>query len=548
MRPRQRLFFPFLILVLAVLTWVQVAGAGRVFERIRGGKAAPARVAADRAGSGGGAVLRLAVWRSPSPPLHPLLGGDAADREVAALLYASLLRPALDLRLQPYLARTYRVSPDQRVIAFLLDERARWQDGAPVTARDVVRAVEVALRRKPPPSDLLAVAGAAAFAQGRARAISGLRVLGDKVLLVQLDRPWGPALTALGTLPLLPAAAGGTPVPPASGPFAVDRVVRDQKGRIARLVLRPNPGFPLDRPALGSLELIVLGGRPTLGTLRRLGIDVVSVRPEYAELLERNGYRVLESPRWGYYYVGFNMFRAPLHDGRFRQALAEAVDVEALVRTVVAGRGTPVVAPVYPGSWAEAPGLAPPRADGGRARSLLLELGYSDSDGDGFLDKGGKALTLNLAYSREDPVQAALATLIRKQLGAVGVRLYINGLSRDEFLRLVFRRRNFDLYLGTWRLGLDPALSRFLGGEAAANAVSFRPGSLDRLMGAADQTVDPRRREAYYRALTAAINRELPYLFLFAPNRVFAVSERVRWFWPGPEGFPAFAERWVVAS
>ncbi len=547
MRPRSRLFPFVLLLALAALTWLQLAGVGRVLQSVGARRTETDRAAGVRR-QPGQSTLRVGLWQAPTGSFHPLLGGNAGDAAVARLLHGSLLRPGDDLRLEPYLARAYLVSPDQMLIAFVLDERARWQDGRPVAARDAVRTVETALRRRPTPSDLLPIKGAAAFASGRAAAVAGLRTVGDGVLLVQLDRPWGPALTAVGTLPLLRADHRGAGPPPASGPFAVGRTVRDRQGRLVYVQLVPNGGFPGERPGLRAVELLLLEGRPTVRDLRQLRIDVVDVRPEYAALLGRNGFRLVEAPRAGYYYVGFNLYRAPLHERRFREAVARAVDTDRLIRVALAGRATPLAGPVYPGSWAEPPEGAPRRPDPTAVQQLLGELGYADRNGDGVLDKDGKPLVLNLAYGRDDATQAAIATLISRQLRDVGIRVFVHPLDRQDFLRLVFGRRNFDLYLATWRLDVDPALSRFFAQEAAANAVAFRAGRLEALLQAADATVDPARREVYYQALTREINRQLPYLFLFSPNQVVALSGRVRGYWPGPGGWPAFAERWLVAS
>ncbi len=547
MRPRSRLFPFFLLLALAGLTWLQLAGVGRVLD---GPDSRPAQTEREigRPGPPARGTLRVGIWQAPAGTFHPLLGGNAADTAIGHLLHASLLRLRSDLRLEPYLARAYLVSPDQRVIAFVLDEGARWQDGRPVTARDAVRTVEVALRRKSVSPDLLAVQGAAAFVAGKATAVAGLRPVGDRVLLVRLERPWGPSLTALATLPLLRSDHRGAGPPPASGPFALARAVKDRDGRLVYVELAANKGFVGRPPGLKTVEYVLLQGRPTVRDLRQLRVDVVDVRPEYASLLGRNGFRLVEVPRAGYYYVGFNLYRAPLHDRRFREAVAHAVDTDALIRILAAGRATPLAGPVYPGSWAEAPASAPTRADPVGAGRLLSELGYTDRDGDGILDKDGRPLVLNLAYAREDPTQAALAAVLARQLRAAGMRVFVHDLERNDFLRLVFRRRNFDLYLASWRLGADPTLSRFFAEDAAANAVAFRAGRLEQLLKAADATVDPARREVYYRALTGEINRELPYLFLFAPNQVVALSGRVRGYWPGPGGWPAYAERWLVAS
>ncbi len=488
---------------------------------------------------------------------NPLFAADPADREINALLHASLLRPGPDLAPRPGLARTYAVSADQRTIVFILDKGARWHDGQFVAPEDVVFTFQTVLHRDyrgPYRDAFLFIEGAREFRDGRAAVVKGMQALGDGAVAFTLAKPYGPALMAIGSLPILPRhafagvavkdmarAAASRERPVGAGPF---RFSSRRQNEVELVRYEPFYG---GRPHLDRVVFAVIGPRLDLARLKEGVADVVRVNPADAPAVERAGLGVREWPDPGYYYVGINMNYRPLDDRRVRQALAYALDREAMVGQLFAGHATLLAGPVPPGSWGEAPGLDPYRHDPNRALRLLAEAGIADKDGDGRVEWSGRPFELNLLYDKGAPLAPELAGLVRDQLRRVGVNVYIHGLERRELLDRVFARRAFDLYLLQWKMGMDPDVSAVFGQEAAANAVSFKNKRAQELLSQGAALVDvPKRRPLYYE-WSRLVNAELPYLFLFAPNQVIAVSARLRGLTVTPVGYAAGAEGWWVA-
>jgi len=160
---------------------------------------------------------------------------------------------AAGTQLIPEVVRKFRVSGDGRVYTFELKRTFRFHMGAAVTARsfaDAFNRVANPRLKSPATGYIREIAGAVAVMEGKARAISGVRVLGRYRLQIRLTRPVGD-FTARLTLPFFCPIRPNTPVdpagmndPPGSGPYYVaERVVN------RRIVLKRNPFYRGGRPA-----------------------------------------------------------------------------------------------------------------------------------------------------------------------------------------------------------------------------------------------------------------------------------------------------------
>ncbi len=506
-------------------------------------------------------AVTVGLWQAPQGVWNPLFATDQADREINALLFEPLLSYGPDLRPVPNLA-SYAVEPDQQAIVFTLRPDARWHDGRPVTAQDVAFTLETVLRhdyRGPFADRFLFIKGARAFQAGRSPGVSGIVVLGAHALRVELERPYGPALDRLGSLPVLPAHvfAGLTPAqmaeaeasredPVGSGPFRLEAVARGEAG-VEEVRLGAFPDFFRGRPLLSEVRFRVLGPRLNVERLSAEGIDLLQVRAEDAAAVERAGYRLREWPARGYHYLGINMGRLILQNRRVRQAIAHALDREAMLRAVYGAHGTLMHAPVFPGSWAEAPGLNTYPYDPEAARRLLAEAGWRDVNGDGVRERGGRRLSLTLFYRQGHAVDERLAPMVRDYLAAVGIRVELEPLPERDLLRQVFGLRAFDLYLLGWDLDTDPDVSAVFGERARVNAVGYRPGrEAEALLTEAASLVEVEKRQPLYHEWMRRVNEELPYVFLFTPNQVLGLSPRLKGVVVTPVGYSRGAEGWWV--
>ncbi len=555
-----------------------IFGTGRGAAPAGGGAPPPAGAAPSGAAAPASTepkrdTVRIGLWLPPRGVFNPLFTDDAGDRQVNDLLFESLLSHGPDLRPEPNLAESFSVREDQQAITFTLRPDALWHDGTPLTSEDVIFTLETVLHkdyRGPYAGKFLYILGARNFRDGKAPSVTGLVAEGPRTVTIHLAKPYGPALEEIGSLLILPRHAfDGIAVadmamsrpsrePVGSGPFRWESALVAGAGRSGgdgllpaggayEVVLTPFPDFFGGRPKLGSVRFLVIGPQLDLTRLTAEEIDLVSVSRSDAEAVKRaGGYTIREWPEPGYHYMGINMGRAALVDRRVRQALAFALDRGAMLQEVYGGHGTLVHAPVFPGSWAEAPGMNTYAYNPEEAGRLLDAAGWRDGDGDGVRERGGKTLTLSLYYRRGQPVDELLAALTREYLGRIGVRVNAKGVTTSELLRNVFGLRDFDLYLLGWQITADPepGVSKVFGPGARVNAVGFREKESLDLLSKAASLVDIEQRQPLYEQWTRNANEELPYVFLFTPNNLIAISNRLRDVRVTALGYTDGAERW----
>jgi peptide/nickel transport system substrate-binding protein len=118
-------------------------------------------------------------------------------------------------------------------------------------------------------------------------------------------------------------------------------------------------------------------------------------------------------------------------DPAIRQAVNYAVDRQALVEGVLEGYGSVAYGPVSGLAWEE-PSAAIEDAQPEQAQEILAAGGWTDSDGDGVVEKGGLPAEFTVLYSASDSTRQALALSVAEMLKPIGIQANVEGKSWDE--------------------------------------------------------------------------------------------------------------------
>jgi peptide/nickel transport system substrate-binding protein len=429
--------------------------------------------------------------------LNPLLH-DAetapAERDLAALIFAGLTRIDEHGAAQPDLAERWTASADARIFTFTLRADRTWHDGRPVTADDVIATIRGVQHADFPGDPALA-----AFWRNVL-----LERVDDRTIRFELATPYAP-FPAAARLPILPAhlygdlspdrwaAARWSRRPIGAGPYrlaAIDATQAllephpaDESRRFDHLVLRlyPTP----DAAARGLAQREAQGVATVLAAGRRA--------PDPARGTTR-----VNLPLGEYTVLAFNLSQPPLDDMRFRRALAQGINREVLIANALGRRGEVLDTPVLPGTWAADDTARLPQFRRSEAQQALGELGYGDSNGDGWLDIDGQRLTLPLLIA-DTPEYVALAQEVARQLRAIGVAIEVRRVPPAD-LQTALGARNFTLALHRWsNVGDDPdayALWHSSRAEEGANYAGLRDPRIDQLLadGRAATSESARRR------------------------------------------------------
>lgn len=458
----------------------------------------------------------------PTEPqsLDPRWGLDASSSRLGDLLHAALTRSDGAGGRLPEVAASWE-QPDARTVVFHLRDDFRFADGTPVGAADV-RATYAAVL-----DPVLASPRRAAL-----EALAGVEAPDAHTVVMRLREPFAPFLDATG-LGILPAARARDPGEVVIGAGAF-RVVRRERGDC--LVLAPNPHWPGGRPRVAPLVVRIVPDAITrVLELARGDLDLAEepLPPELlAWLATQPVVRVLREPGTSFAYLALNLRDPRLAGRRVREAIALALDRDALVHYVLGGMARPATGLLAPEHWAYAP-VRPWRHDPWRARRLLDRAGYPVRPGSG--------MRFRLLYKTSaDPERRRLAEAIQADLAAVGIALEVRSYEWGTLFADI-RAGRFEVAALAWVGVGDPdlyylAFHSTMTPPRGYNRGHYASPIMDRLTTEGRRTLDPARRRAIYARVQRRAAHDLPVVPLWWEDRVVVASRRLEGFAPSPSG------------
>ncbi|MBQ9407742.1 MAG: peptide-binding protein [Desulfovibrio sp.] len=482
--------------------------------------------------------------------LIPYLSSDAASHEVAGLIYVALLRYDKDLQTQAWAAESWSMEDEGKILRFRLRKGIHWEDGQELTAEDV--AFTCKLVADP--------ATGSPYAEDFQR-IQEVRILDRYTIEIRYESYFARALSTWMS-PILPKhILEGQDIrhtdfarkPVGAGPY---RLASWEAG--SRIVLQASPTYFAGKPHIDTVIFRIIPDNATMFMETRAGrLDFMDLTPlqyqrqttgsEWSRCCAK--YRYLASV---YVYLGFNLEHPFFQDVRIRQAISLAINREEIIRGVLLGEGVPSFGPFKPGMWAYHPGLQPLAQDTVRARELLAQAGFADSDGDGILDRQGRPLAFTILTNQGNEQRILTATVMQSQLRAVGIDVRIRTVEWVAFIREFVNKGRFDAVLLGWTIPQDPDLYAVWHSsqtfEGGLNFTHYRNSEVDDLLIKAQSTPDREKRRACYLRIQEILAAEQPYCFLFVPYALPVVQRRIQGIAPALAGIMYNFEDWWIAQ
>lgn len=464
--------------------------------------------------------------------LNPLLqtAAVASERNLAALLFDGLTRPAADGAPAPALAERWTASPDLQTYTFTLRAELRWHDGVPLTAADAAWTIAQVQSAAFPGDPALAAAW------------QGIIVAqpDERTVIFTLPAPDASFATTAG-LPILPVhilrdvplaqwpQAPFSRAPVGSGPFRLEHLTASEA------ILRPFEGAARGRPLLDALILRFFPSASAAAqALRRRDVQGVAfdgsvTLPPTAGLEQRH------APLAEYALLSLNLSSGPLADSGVRAALAQGLDRAALLALLPPGSAQLLDTPILSGTWAFDPAATLPRFDLAAAGRALDALGWPVG-ADGVRQQGDEPLALPLIAADAAPEQA-LAAAIAAQWQRLGVAVSVETMPITE-VAAHLADRSFTVALHRWsNVGLDPdayALWHSSQAEQGANYAGLADAEIDTLLERGQQTADPAARRRIYSDFQRRWAALVPSIPLFQPLLTVVTDRRVAQ--PGLDG------------
>ena len=478
--------------------------------------------------------------------LFPPLVSTITGLQVSDMVYDHLaevgdsLNTVGDVGFEPRLAKSWTWAPDSLSIQFHLDPGAKWHDGAPVRASDVVityaiykdsatgspsAPLIVSIDSVTAPDSLTAVFWFTKRSPIQFfEAVNPMHIIPAHILKDTRGQ-------ALRTSPLARSPIG-------SGRF---RFVSWQAG--SSVEIAADTGNYRGRPRLDRMIWSIAPDPNTAFTRLAGGAADVLEQISAAQLPQLAPHKEIRTsllPGMDYNFIQFNL-RDPANAARphplfgdrmLRRALTMSVDRQHIVQSVYDSLAAPALGPTvraYPTTDTTLEQI-PYSAD--NARRILDSLGWRVSGADGIRRRNGRALEFTLMVPGPSRNRVSMAVIVQNQLQQIGVKMNIDKL---EFASFVDRetRRMFDAVMGGWHVDMAPGGIRQTWGSGGARAGGSNYGSysnpaFDAESDSALSSMDPADRRARFKHAYQTIIDDAPAIWLAEPKTLIAIQRRFR--------------------
>jgi microcin C transport system substrate-binding protein len=497
------------------------------------------------AAASGGSMLVIGASQMPKS-LNFFIDYGSFSIQVAQLIYERLCERNQDTwELEGRLARSWNISPDKLTYTFELNRDARWANGSPVTAEDVIFTYNTIMN----PDNLTTV-----FRMFYEAAFKRVYAKDAYTVVFEAKSPrWFNFVHAFSFLVLPKYEFQGKDfnrdfnltLPPGSGPYVIEDSEPD---RFITLKRRPDywcKTLP-QKQGMYNFERIkykfILEDTIRLEALKKGELDVVAspTAKNWIEWTETNPPLqvkqtwILAKKVFNYMpqlYSGFhmNMRKRLFQDIRVRKALAYLLNVKVINQKLMFNQYIPLHS-YFPSFFNNDADL--PRFDYNpdKARALLAQAGWDRVGDDGVLiNKRGERLEFEFLYTT--PSIERHLTVYKEDCAKAGVRVNLNLVSMAAYRKKVFEDLDFDMVWVSW--GTDPGTlfpsmedgwkSSTADQSNTNNIVGYKNPELDRLIDRYLEEFDTGRREALLKKMDLILANDVPVVLLwYAPyTRMF---------------------------
>jgi len=510
----------------------------------------------------GGTLVMGSIGEMPNG-MNALVSSDYDGSQHQSHVHLmTLLRYDAGLNPIPYLAESWEMNEEGTALTFRLRDDVRWHDGTPTTARDL----EFTYRRAVDPET--AFPNATLWTHYD-RGPGGMELLDEWTVRVHLTphaeplNPWLElAIMPRHLLEEVPPAElrqhpFGTRCPVGNGPFVFEDHRQDASWSFVR-----NPGFPAalgGPPYLERYVYRIIPEQTTLLTeLLTENIDFfLAPRPSQApQVMNATGVDLHTFPFTNYVFVGWNTRRPQLADVRVRQAITLGTNRAEIVQALIGGYGTVANAGVPPTHWAHHAGLQEALAyDPVRAAQLLDEAGWIDRNGDGIRENpAGVRLEFSIKYNLGNQDRQDIAEIMQAQLRQIGIAVRPQVVEWATLLDQINTPevRDFDGVVIGWVTGFkvdDHDLFHSSKVDQPRGWTGIQDPALDAYLDTLQLMTDREEAIPLWYAYQERLAELQPYTYLYFPNRLAGVNQRLQGVALDPRGeWAGITEWWIPAD
>jgi len=351
---------------------------------------------------------------------------------------------------------------------------------------------------------------------GTTSAIEDVRIVDDYTVDIILKYPYAAFLTQSSLMEMLDEEyylevgdEGLAVRPVGTGPYKFVEWDQEQG-----LVLEINEGYwgRVPRQIKTLMFVPISEADDRTSALERDKVDIIASVP--CEYEAKPGIRLEELIGTRAYYVGLNVDMEPFDDREVRQAMNFAVDVDAIIETVLNGRARKLDGPLYPETFGYTE-IGYYSYDPGKARRMLAGAGYPD----------GFEVTLDYYAGFED-----VAEILQAQYEDVGVQVNLNLMDKGDCYDK-YEPGDSQMFLTSWgnrEADASPLFRRQFHSDRVKAYTNYNNPEFDALVNKADATQHARNRQGIHAEALEIVIKDAPWVYLYNASGLCGVADSVK--------------------
>ena len=479
-------------------------------------------------------TLNLSISSNPSR-INPILATDSASSEISGWIFNGLFKYDKNGNITTDLAQSYKfITPKH--LRVTIKKNILWHDNIKFTVDDIIFTYNTILNPK-----------VFNTLKGSFTKVDKLKKIDNYTLDIFYKQPYFKALEIwmVGILPkhilkneknLMTSKFNKHPI--GTGSYKLKQFKPSQD-----IILRVNKQFFGKVPKIDTIKYkFIPDTNAAFNMLKQKKLDLGSLTPlQVNRQISKNflnNFSIFEQPSFSYTYLGFNLKNKKFQNKKIREAINLSIDKQQLVDILFFSHGKPCSGPFLPNTFAFNKNIKITKPNLKKAKQLLKELGY---------DKNHHFKFTVVTNSNND-IRINAAQIIQYQLAKANIDMKIKILEWQAFLNTIVFPRNFEAVILGWGLSLMPdarsiwhSSSNKKGGF---NFVGYKNNIVDTNIAKAEKTTDYKILSKLYQEIFKQIVQDIPYVFLYIPNSISAVSKDIKNVSPSIIGVMHNEEEW----
>ncbi|MEA2523679.1 MAG: peptide/nickel transport system substrate-binding protein [Thermomicrobiales bacterium] len=480
-----------------------------------------------RALAAGGGTLKIA-FAIDLQFLDPQLVQSDQDLLPSTLVFSRLVQwDSTMLEPKPDVAESWTISDDNLTYAFTLRQGVKFHSGREVTADDVVFSYQRALDT-----------GDKGRGKAELRDVESFTATGPLEFTVKLKQPSAVFLASNGhwALPILnkDTVADVATKPDGTGPFTfVEWVPGDH------VTYTKNPDYWNSDALANWPDEIVSQPIPEpltrIANLKAGQTDLVQNVPAQlvADLEKDTKVQLIRQPfTASYWCLNFNLRQPPFDNVKVRQAVARAIDKEAIHQNVFYGTGEVGCSLIPSTHWAFDPSIECAARDVEAAKALMQEAGVGE-------------LKVTFKFGGNDAgIEAPLAEILKQNLAEIGIDLELQQMEPGLWLQEVWLDKNFEMTDAWYTREPDPdgLMQSVLRKDGGNNVMGYDNPEIETLFDQGKSTLDQEARKPIYSQIIKTMLDDTPLIKLQTVEVIWAGNHKVSGMQVWPKGMPNYLD------